>query len=137
MNGVMSPRLLLWAGVALTAAIWALVIFGTPVAVRWLPADFFSNPAHLAPRRRKAGESRVAFWALFLLRHLAGVALIVLGTVFLQGVLVVIAGLAIMDIPGKGTAVRRLAAIGFVWRLMARIRAKASLPPLEPPARLL
>ncbi len=125
--------LFFWGGIVLTIAIWLLVIFGTPVAVRRLPVDFFSNPAHLAPRRRREGEGVVAFWAHFLLRHLAGVALIVLGTVFLQGVLVVIAGLAIMDIPGKRSAVCRLASIGFVWRLMARIRAKANLPPLAPP----
>ena len=119
----------------MTVAIYALLVFATPAAVRRLPADFFSNPTHLAPRRRREGEGIAAYWTLFLLRHLAGVALIVLGTVFLQGVLVVIAGLAIMDIPGKGKAVCRLASIGFVWRLMARIREKANLTPLEPPWR--
>jgi hypothetical protein len=126
-------RVLLWGGGVVTAAIWALVIFGTPAVVRRLPPDCFSNPERLAPRGRDRRP-----WLLYAIlvaaRNLAGVALIILGTVFLQGVLVVMLGLAIMDIPGKAAAVRWLATIPFVWRLMARIRARAGLPPLERPS---
>jgi hypothetical protein len=123
-------RVILWGGVIVTAAIWALVIFGTPVVVRRLPPDVFSNPARLAPRGRD-GRPWPLYAAIVALRNLAGVAFIILGTVFLQGVLMVMLGLAIMDIPGKAAAVRRLAAIPFVWRLMARIRDRAGLPPFE------
>lgn len=126
-------RALLCGGIAATAAIWALVIFGTPVVVRRLPPDMFSNPARLEPRGRD-GRPWALYAAIVALRNVAGVALVVLGTVFLQGVLVAMLGLAIMDIPGKAAAVRWLAAIPFVWRLMGRIRNRAGLPPFEPPA---
>lgn len=125
-----NPALL--AGLVGTIAIWAALIWGTPIAVRRLPPDFFSNPTHLR-RRGRNGRPVVLYAAIVAARNLAGVVLIVLGTVFLQGVIVVMAGLGIMDIPGKDRAVRRLAAIPFVWRLMARIREKAALPPLIHP----
>ena len=125
-------RVLLWGGIAATAVLWALVIVGTPTAVRRLPPDAFTNPAYLAPRGRD-GRPWPLYAALVVARNLAGVALVVLGTVFLQGVLVAMLGLAIMDIPGKARAVRWLATIPFAWRLMARIREKAALPPLERP----
>lgn len=122
----------LFAGVIGTAAIWAALIWATPVVVRRLPSDFFSNPAHLR-RRGRDGRPFLLYAAIVAARNIAGVALVVLGTVFLQGVIVAMAGLGIMDIPGKDRAVRRLAAIPFVWRLMARIREKAELPPLIHP----
>ena len=133
LSEVLQSRAFVWCSVLLTVAIYAFVIIGTPYAVRRLPSDFFSDPRHLAPRRRRQGRSRLVWWAGFVARHLAGIAFIILGTVFLQGVLVVILGLALMDFRGKGAAIRRLATIGFVWRLMARIRERAGLPPLERP----
>ena len=120
------------AGIIGTVAIWVALIWATPVVVRRLSPDFFSNPAHLR-RRGRDGRPLALYAAIVAARNLAGIALIVLGTVFLQGVIVVMAGLAIMDIPGKDRAVRRLATIPFVWRLMARIREKAGLPPLIHP----
>ncbi len=127
---VTGRQFLTWFAIVTTVLIWALIIFGTPVVIRSLPPDFFSNRKHLQPRGR---EGRPLVWFLFvhLLKNLAGVALILLGTVGLQGVLVVMLGLAIMDIPKKAEAIRRLARIPFVWRLMSRIRAKAGLPPFE------
>lgn len=127
---ITSARFLTWAAIVSTIVIWVLIIFGTPVVIRKLPPDFFSNKKHLEPR---GSEGRPLVWFLFvhLLKNLAGVALILLGTVGLQGVLVVMLGLAIMDIPKKAEAIRRLARIPFVWRLMSRIRAKAGLPPFE------
>ena len=133
LSEVLHSRAFVWGTAILTVAIYSLVIFGTPPAVRRLPVDIFSDPRHLAPRRRRPDQSRLVWWTVFALRHLAGIALIILGTVFLQGVLVVILGLALMDFPGKGRAIRRLATIGFVWRLMARIRERAGLPPLVRP----
>lgn len=127
---VTSARFLTWAAVISTIVIWVLIIFGTPVVIRKLPPDFFSNKKHLEPRGRD-GRPWPWFILLHLLKNLAGVALVLLGTVGLQGVLVVMMGLAIMDIPKKAEAIRWLAKIPFVWRLMSRIRAKAGLPPFE------
>lgn len=127
---VTSGRFLLVSGIVLTAIIWILIIFGLPVLIRRLPADYFSNPAYLEEQagRRRALPVRIAIHAA---KNLAGVALVLIGTIGFQGVLVVMLGLYLMDIPGKGKAIRRLAAIPFVWRLMGRIRAKAGIEPLE------
>ena len=127
---VTGRQFLTWFAIVTTVLIWALIIFGTPVVIRRLPADFFSNAEHLRPRGRD-GRPWPWFILLHLLKNLAGVALVLLGTVGLQGVLVVMMGLAIMDIPKKAEAIRWLAKIPFVWRLMSRIRAKAGLPPFE------
>lgn len=127
-NFATGGRFLLISGIVLTIIIWALVIFGMPVLIRKLPADYFSNPAYLddSGRKRRPLPARIAIHAA---KNLAGIALILLGTVGLQGVLVVMLGLYLMDIPGKGRAIRRLAAIPFVWRLMGRIRARAGVAP--------
>ncbi len=120
-----------WAGVIGTAAIWILIIALTPVAVRRLPRDCFVNDDYF--KFPGKGERGALFWIKVLFRNIAGAALVLIGTVGLQGVLIVMLGLGIMDIPGKAKCVRWLAKIGFVWRTMARIREKAGLEPLAKP----
>jgi len=101
------------------------------MAVRRLPRDCFVNDDYF--KLSKDGEKGPWFWIKAISRNIAGVALVLIGTVGLQGVLIVMLGLGIMDIPGKAKCVRRLAKIGFVWRMMARIREKAGLEPLIMP----
>ncbi|MBR4611961.1 MAG: hypothetical protein IKO40_04505 [Kiritimatiellae bacterium] len=129
---VSAKTIFIWTSVIITIVGWVLILFGTPVAVRRMPADFFTNPAYLAPKGR-GGRPWPLFIALVALRNLAGVALVILGTVFLQGFIAVMMGLAIMDIPRKAAGVRRIASIPFVWRILSRIRERAALPPLEHP----
>lgn len=122
-----------WASGIGTVAIWGLIIGLTPVAVRRLPKDTFVNDAYYLARKRRAGESRLLYFLKRAARNLAGAGLVLLGSVGLQGVLVIMLGLAMMDIPGKAPAVRRLARIGFVWRLMAGIRERAGLEAFDAP----
>lgn len=119
-------------GIISTAVIWVLIIVMTPRIVRRLPADYFSNPEYL---KRKEDTSRplITRIAIHAAKNLAGVILILLGTVGLQGVLVVMLGLWLMDIPRKNEAIRRLATIGFVWRQLQRMRASGGVPPLLKP----
>lgn len=116
-----------------TIIIYLALVFVTPVVVRRLPADFFTNHKYLEAKQNGEESGIVAYYFSKISRFILGLSLIVLGTVFLQGILVVILGLGIMDFPGKAKAVRSLVRIGFVWGLLNNIRSKANLPLLEKP----
>jgi hypothetical protein len=62
---------------------------------------------------------------------LAGVAMLVLPG---QGILMILIGLMLMDIPGKRALERRLVQQPSVWQVMNWIRAKAHQPALQMPA---
>lgn len=118
---------------ALTIVVFALLFVGIPIAARKIPADYFTNPVYL-DRGEGEGRGRDFYgWVRYLGRQLVGILLIVLGTVFLQGVLVVILGLVLMEFKQKAGLIRRLVCIGFVWRLLGKIREKRGLPALEKP----
>lgn len=121
------------ASIAVTVLVFIALFFGLPVVVRRLPADFFTNPVYLAPRKRPPERGFFRHCLGVLWRNAAGVLLVLLGTVFLQGVLVVVAGLALMDFRGKRELVRRLVRIGFVWRILGGIRRRGGCEPLVKP----
>ena len=71
-------------------------------------------------------------------RNLLGWTLIVLGVLMLvlpgQGVLTVLAGVVLADVPGKRGMIRRLLATGPVLRAVTALRERAGQPPLLLPA---
>ena len=100
-----------------------------------LPEDYFDKttpePHPLWPRHR------ALYWAWRLLKNLLGVVLLLAGFVMLvipgQGVLTILAGLWLMDLPGKRHWERRLIVHPKVWASINWIRQKSGKPPLRVP----
>jgi hypothetical protein len=121
-----------------SAFIWvscisAVMFVGSLLLVPWLvaraPADFFVREEQ--PKRHGAK----LLYAI--LRNLLGVVLLVAGVLMLvlpgQGLLVVLLGVSLLDVPGKHELVRRMAKKKPVWRALAYLRERAHKPPFERP----
>jgi hypothetical protein len=137
LNWGKSNDTLLWWLVAVSIAMFAL----TPVAVGWmlvrLPRDYFTKQ-----QRRPLGSwsSRPAVrFALLAAKNLLGVLLIVAGLLMLlvpgQGMLTIAAGLVLTDFPGKFRLQRWIVERPSVWRSVNWLRRRAGREPLERPGR--
>lgn len=118
----------LMAGSFVLSAILLVVSgFALPRVIVGLPADALvrDDPEPVRSKGRLA-------------RNLLGWTLIVLGVLMLvlpgQGVLTVLAGLVLADVPGKRGMIRRLLATGPVLRAVTALRERAGQPPLLLPA---
>lgn len=126
------PNLMILFGVISLAT---FVVSG--VALPWLltrlPEDYFLNTDRVVhppwPRQR------ALYWAWFLLKNLLGVVLLLAGFVMLftpgQGVLTILAGLWLMDLPGKRRCERHLIGRPKVLASVNWIRQKAGKPPFQ------
>jgi hypothetical protein len=124
-----------------TAIIWiavaSLVAFiATLMAVPWLivriPSDYFAHRRRL----RKQGPRRrvVVRWALLIGKNLLGCLLIAAGIAMLvlpgQGMLTILLGFVLMDLPGKYRFERWIVAHPPVFRSINRLRQRAGRAPL-------
>lgn len=115
----------------------ALTFVLTLVAVPWLvtrlPADYFAHRA----RQPMAWQRQHPLVRLVLLvaRNLAGIVFLVLGIIMLvlpgQGLITMVAGLMLMDFPGKYHLMRWLVEWPAVHRSMNWLRRRRGRPPLE------
>lgn len=110
---------------ALVVSVGSLV--GVPLLIARLPADYFVDEeappaAHLVTRVLKN--------LVGLVFVLAGIAMLVLPG---QGLLSIFAGMLLVDFPGKRRLERALVARPRVRRGLDWVRARAGAPPLEPP----
>ncbi len=124
-----------------TAILWiagaSIVAFlGTLIAVPWLilriPPDYFAHRKRLrtpAPRR-----NAVVRWAFLLGKNLLGYLLIVAGIAMLvlpgQGVLTILLGGILVDLPGKYRLERWIVARPPVLKSINRLRQRAGRDPL-------
>ena len=129
--------LLGWLGAASV-----LMFVGSSIAVPWLvvriPADYFVDRRHLVDRwQPRHPLVRIAFLTT---KNLCGVVLVLAGVAMLvlpgQGILTILIGLMCLDFPGKFALelwfVRQPRVLGAInW-----MRAKAHRPPLELPKGL-
>lgn len=102
-----------------------------PVLIVRLPADFYSENNH----RRRLFESRPAVRILFLtLKNLLGGVLLVAGIAMLvlpgQGILTILAALALLDFPGKRTLELRILHRPSVLNSINWLRMRAGRKPL-------
>jgi len=108
------------ASVALAVVSAALV----PALLARLPDDHFLLPP--APRRHPIA------------RNLAGAVLVLAGVVMLfvpgQGVLTILAGLCLLDFPGRHAAILRILRQRTVQRAVTVLRGRRGQPPLRLPA---
>jgi Putative transmembrane protein (PGPGW) len=126
---------LLWWSFAISLALIVL----TPVAVAWvvvqLPKDYFTaelRPQSRWPERRQELHASIVLAKNFLggVLVLAGIAMFVLPG---QGLLTLLAGLMLLNFPGKYRLERRLATQRHVWRSINWLRTRFGREPLERP----
>ena len=98
-----------------------------------LPSDYFCTP--------RTGNARHAGHGLFfsvgiVLKNLLGVVLIIIGVILSvpglpgQGLLTVLAGLFLLDFPGKRNLLYKLVSRPLLLQAINRLRMKFSQPPL-------
>jgi hypothetical protein len=116
----------------------SLVVFLAGLAVaRWfvirIPADYFLRQKPLSSDWL-AGH-RVLRIGLLAAKNAAGIGLLAMGLTMLltpgPGTVALLAGLAMIDFPGKRTLERRLVSRPSVLKALNSIRAKAGRPPLK------
>jgi hypothetical protein len=121
--------LLFWiAGVSIIAFI------ATLIAVPWLiiriPADYFAHRR----RRRPSRPHTTVLWAAWAGKNLLGALLVLAGVIMLvlpgQGLLTILLGLFLLDIPGKYRLARHIVTRPQVLQVINRIRERAGTGPL-------
>ena len=132
-----------YAGVLSAVGIFSAAAFvGGLLALPWLvariPADYFAAGREPSPPvSRRTGRPRhpAAVWAARAGRNLAGVVLVLAGVAMLvlpgQGVLTILAGLLLTDLPGKRRAGRAIVRRGPVRRALNALRRRRGAPPLR------
>lgn len=111
-----------------------LGVIGLPLLVVYLPADYLT-------RQKRPGRDRhpVLRATLLALKNLLGIACIVFGILLLvlpgQGIVTILIGLAVTDLPAKDRLLHRIAGHRTVGGFLNRIRRRASKPPFEMPPR--
>jgi hypothetical protein len=107
-----------------------MLAIAAAVVVR-LPADYFSEDRSRTPPRRNASTT------LVVLRNIMGVLLIIAGAAMIvlpgPGILVIILGLTLTDLPGKHRAMRWLVSRGPVLRPVNHLRRLFGRDPLIAP----
>ena len=127
--------LLFWAGAASLLALLCTIV-AVPWLVTRLPPDYFARERRFV--WRELATEPVLAVAVGLLKNLLGVLLLVLGLVMLvtpgQGVLTVLAGLLLMNFPGKYQLERWLVLRPGVLRGLNWLRGRQNQPPFDTPA---
>jgi UPF0716 family protein affecting phage T7 exclusion len=110
----------------------AAMFVGSLLAVPWLiaraPRDFFARDQDAARTRNVP---------LAILKNLVGAVLTIAGVLMLllpgQGILTLVVGLALMDLPGKRALLRRFAQRPSVLRALNYVRKKTKREPFDAP----
>jgi hypothetical protein len=122
---------ILWmAGASLVAFLATLI--AVPLLIVRIPADYFAHRRRL--RKQAPPRHVVVRWAFLLGKNLLGYVLIAAGIAMLvlpgQGVLTVLIGFILVDLPGKYRFERWLVARPPVLRSINRLRQRAGRAPL-------
>jgi len=132
---------LVFAVAAVSAAVFLISIFATPMLIARLPADYFAHatrPPGPLDRLRPALR-----WTLMIGKNLLGGVLMLAGLAMLvlpgQGLLTLLSGLLLIDLPGKYRLERWLVARRPIRRSLNWLRRRLGrdeliLPTSPPPA---
>ncbi|MEM9703446.1 MAG: PGPGW domain-containing protein [Planctomycetota bacterium] len=118
-----------------------VAFFGGLAALPWLaariPADYFVGRRRPQPVSRRTGRPRsaAAVVSLFFLKNLLGATLVLAGIAMLvlpgQGVLTILAGLMLTDLPGKRRLERAIVGRPLVLRALNALRRRRGVEPLR------
>ena len=116
-----------WLAIVAIASLVLPAVF-LPIVIVRLAADHFVVSTHELNERRTGGG-----WVLFALRNLLGVLLVVAGIALLflpgQGLLTMLIGLLIVDLPGKRAIERKLVRRPAILAELNALRARHGRPP--------
>jgi hypothetical protein len=120
--------------VVLAVLCWIGTLILLPIIIIALP------PGYLA-RDEKLGENRPTYrlwhYPYLIVKNILGAILILAGLAMLvlpgQGLLTLALGLALMSFPGKHRAIQHIVGRKKILSAINRLRIKAHKPPLEPP----
>lgn len=132
--GIDWQQLVFWASVGSLATL-AITVIGVPWVVTRLPRDYFCREQRTVWRESN-GEPLFAVVA-GLLKNLLGAVLVLLGAVMLltpgQGLLTLLAGLLLMNFPGKYQLERWLVMRPGVLRALNWLRDRRGQAPFHAP----
>ena len=122
-----------WVMTGVSAGLFLLTLIALPILVARIPEDYF------VPRHRKRGSwdhmSAAAKFALLIGKNVLGVIVLLAGVAMLvlpgQGLLAILVGVLLIDFPGKYRFERWLVRKRVVLRPLNWIRSKAGKPPLR------
>lgn len=117
----------------LTAVIWVVLLVAVPLVIGELPEDYFASEELLDSSERPAGWMAFARFLLASVRNACAGILVILGSVFLQGVSVILLGFIVADFRGKTRLIRRFAKVKAVWKSICAIRRWLRKPPMLEP----
>jgi hypothetical protein len=123
--------------IALSILTFILTLIAVPLIVLRLPADYFSQPQRA--NRIMQDRHPVLRILFILLKNVAGIILVLAGLLMSipaipgQGILTLVAGIVLLDFPGKRRLELRIVSIGLVRKGLDWIRSRGNKPPLEIP----
>jgi hypothetical protein len=122
--------------VLVSVLLFAAMLFGSlavsGLVLARLPVDYF-EPEETPRVTRTTWRARIARNALGVVLVLAGIVMALPGVPG-QGLLTVLVGLLLVDVPGKRRIERRLLRRRRVLDAVNRVRARLGAPPLKPPS---
>lgn len=118
---------------AISLVAFILTLVALPIVVIYLPEDYFVRERRLPVIR---SPRHPAVWALLAAaKNVLGIVFVLAGLAMLvlpgQGLITVLIGLGLMNFPGKYRLEQRLVCRPGVRRFLDRVREKAGKPPLE------
>jgi len=126
----MSPEALLFLGI--TSVVFFIgTLIAIPFALVKLPHDYFDETQ---PRVWLKGRPQYVRFAAFALKNMVGVIFLLAGLAMLvlpgQGILTMLIGISLLDFPGKRRLERNLLGRPAVLKAINKIRERFGRPPL-------
>lgn len=126
-------KVVLWWIAATSAAVGIGSLLAVPWLVCWIREDYFATK-ELPPIRQRS-QHPVLRWTIRILANIAGVLLIILGLIFGplpgQGTLLALAGLLLLQFPGKRRLELWLIRRPGLLRMINWVREKRGYNPLQ------
>lgn len=119
------PKALEYGLIVFSIVMFAASIVAIPIVVRRLPPDHFVRPPPEHSFARKLVMNAIGALLMAL-----GVAMLVLPG---QGIIAILFGMSMMDLPVKHRVLRRLLCQKNIQEAVQRLRSKAGKPPLVIP----
>ena len=124
---------LLWSVGIASAAVFVASLVAMPWLIAFIPADYFAHEQR--PPSRWAHLHPVLRFVVFVARNIVGTLLVLAGIAMLmlpgQGILTIVVGFLVLDMPGKYTLERWIVGKRMVHKPLNSIRAKRGRTALQ------